>query len=776
MGFKKIGIILVLILVCFFAGGAFAAATAITANDITTADGNYKAGAVIDVNLTFDNAVTIYGSTPFIGLNTTPARNAVYFDGNQTTKLLFRYTVSAGDNVADLGATSVNALDLNGSTIKNEITDANIILLDVLTLGSAVFIDTTAPVTTASGNTYLTWTKTNQTVTLSCADVTGSGCKDVNFMIDNNGTWIDVVASLNSIPLLFSTDLNHSIQYYATDGAGNLETLKTVYAAVDKTVPTTPVITSPTVADPWLAGNQIVTVTSSDANSGIRTIEIFVDGNRIDTNATSSPASSTWNTATVADGNHIINARATDYAYNDANSAALVVIVDNNVPTYNMVDRNNHWMSADFNITIKDVNFGWSQINAAASYYTIDDAQTAFTGGKAVLISDYDYNLNIPITTDGNHVVNVRMIDNSGNVTDINGIQAKLDKAAPTITVGSLTLGVGYATVPITLNEPGSCRYKAGIVADFATSATYTQSNYSWADLSNDVNLVDLGAGSYDYVFACRDQNDTEASSSVIHFTISGAGTGGASTGGGTSSGGSTTTSSEGTVTVSESSDSFTPTASEVTDALSALKGDDGLPLYTASEVAAMAASSQDYTFTKTLKVEEVTSSNGTKSYNSTFSISVKNNNSTDMQNVLVVETIPKAVAQAITASQIDSALQFRILAADPVVQFTVPLIKAGQSYSVGYVLNTTAKPGTASLSAPTIGGEQVVVPVVTPPVTTPPADKNQPATTPPVVETPIAGAGMDWTMPIVVIIVIIVIVVIAAVSMGKGKKGKLSK
>ncbi len=349
-----------------------------------------------------------------------------------------------------------------------------------------------------------------------------------------------------------------------------------------------------------------------------------------------------------------------------------------------------------------------------------------------------------------------------------------VDGIVPTITVGSTSTGAGYITIPITLNEPGSCRYIEGITATYATGAAYTQSDYNVGKLTVDVNMVGLGGGSYDYTFACIDLIGNE-STKTVSFSVSGGRGGSSSTGGRPGAKRTTVTTTIGNVTISESSDSFTPTASEVTDALSALKDDDGLPLYTPAEVAVMAASSKDYAFTKTLKVEEVTSSTGAKSYKSTFTISVKNNNSTDMGSVLVVETIPKAVASTITASQIESALQFSVLAADPVVQFTVPLIKAGQSYSLEYVLNTTAKPGMASLSAPAIGGEQVVVPSVTPPATTPPST-TPPVTTPPVVSTQIAQAGMDYIMPIVVIIVIMVMIVVAVVTMGKGKKGKHSK
>jgi hypothetical protein len=82
------------------------------------ADGMYKAGDNIDVQVQFGEAVTVTGS-PQLRLETGWADRAVnYTSGSGTNTLTFRYTVQAGDTSADLDYTGYAPLTLNGGSIK----------------------------------------------------------------------------------------------------------------------------------------------------------------------------------------------------------------------------------------------------------------------------------------------------------------------------------------------------------------------------------------------------------------------------------------------------------------------------------------------------------------------------------------------------------------------------------------------------------------------------------------------------------------------------------
>ena len=82
----------------------------------SNANGAYKAGQTIHVQVNFSEPVTVTG-TPQLALNTTPAESAAYASGSGTSTLAFDYTVQAGDNVATLDYTATGALTLNGGTI-----------------------------------------------------------------------------------------------------------------------------------------------------------------------------------------------------------------------------------------------------------------------------------------------------------------------------------------------------------------------------------------------------------------------------------------------------------------------------------------------------------------------------------------------------------------------------------------------------------------------------------------------------------------------------------
>ncbi len=85
----------------------------------STANGTYKAGEVVSIQVNFSEAVTVTG-TPQLTLETGATDRVVnYASGSGTSTLTFNYTVQAGDTSADLDYVSTTALALNGGTIKD---------------------------------------------------------------------------------------------------------------------------------------------------------------------------------------------------------------------------------------------------------------------------------------------------------------------------------------------------------------------------------------------------------------------------------------------------------------------------------------------------------------------------------------------------------------------------------------------------------------------------------------------------------------------------------
>ncbi|XKH39012.1 autotransporter-associated beta strand repeat-containing protein [Azospirillum doebereinerae] len=137
--------------------------TAPTVTSVTspTADGSYKAGDTISIQVSLSEAVIVNG-TPTITLSN--GRTATYSGGSGTGTLTFTYTVQAGDTAADLDYASTTALALNGGTVTDTAGNDAATTLPAVGGGSSlggtknIVIDTTAPtvssVSVPTGSTY----------------------------------------------------------------------------------------------------------------------------------------------------------------------------------------------------------------------------------------------------------------------------------------------------------------------------------------------------------------------------------------------------------------------------------------------------------------------------------------------------------------------------------------------------------------------------------------------------------------------------------------------
>ncbi len=152
--------------------------------DSTAPNGTYGFGAVIPITIAFNRPVVVTGS-PQLALNS--GGTATYASGSGTATLTFNYTVGSNQSSADLDYATINALTLNGGTIKDQAnnSDATLVLAVPGTSGSlganrAIVIDTTLSVVvdvtspTANG-TYITGATIDVTVRFDkVVTVTGS--------------------------------------------------------------------------------------------------------------------------------------------------------------------------------------------------------------------------------------------------------------------------------------------------------------------------------------------------------------------------------------------------------------------------------------------------------------------------------------------------------------------------------------------------------------------------------------------------------------------------
>ena len=124
-------------------------------------DGHYRAGAAVDLAVTFSEPIVVEsaGGTPSLQLETGAVdRLAAYVSGSGTPVLLFRYVVAAGDTTADLNHFSTTALSAGGSVLRDAAGNSALLTLPAtapgtpgaLATAAALVIDTTAPTVTLS--------------------------------------------------------------------------------------------------------------------------------------------------------------------------------------------------------------------------------------------------------------------------------------------------------------------------------------------------------------------------------------------------------------------------------------------------------------------------------------------------------------------------------------------------------------------------------------------------------------------------------------------------
>ena len=117
----------------------------------STANGTYKAGVAISIQVNFSESVTVTG-TPQLTLETGSTDAVVnYASGSGGAALTFTYTVGSGHTSADLDYASTSALALNGGTIKDAAGNAATLTLanrggsNSLGNNKALVVDTTVP-------------------------------------------------------------------------------------------------------------------------------------------------------------------------------------------------------------------------------------------------------------------------------------------------------------------------------------------------------------------------------------------------------------------------------------------------------------------------------------------------------------------------------------------------------------------------------------------------------------------------------------------------------
>jgi CSLREA domain-containing protein len=484
--------------------------TAPTVANVTSsaANGTYKPGDVISIQVVFSEAVLVVG-TPQLTLETGTSDAVVnYSSGGGSNTLTFAYTVAAGHTSPDLDYISTAALALNGGSIKDAAgNNATLTLAAPGTAGSlgankAIVVDGVEPNTTFSSTPPATSNSASATFQFSGNDGSGSGISHLECSLD--GAPFATCTSPDSLSSL--SDGSHTFRVRAVDNAGNVETSPISFTwTVDTTSPTAPVVTTP--ANGSLTNNPQPPVTGT-AEPG-STVMVYLDGSVAGT--TTADASGNWSytpTAALADGSHTAKATASDAAGNisvDSNTNSFRV--DTTAPAAPVVTT-----PANGSLTNnpQPPATGTAEPNSTLTVY-LDGTAAGTTTADAS--GNWSFTPPTPLSQ-GAHTVKARATDAAGNISvDSNTNTFTVDTIEPNTTFSS--------TPPATSNSTSASFQFTGSDSSGINRYECSLDGVAFATCTSPQSLAGLAEGSHTFrVRAVDSAGNVETSPASYTWTV----------------------------------------------------------------------------------------------------------------------------------------------------------------------------------------------------------------------------------------------------------------
>ena len=332
----------------------------VTSVNSSTLDGTYKVGSLISIQVNFSENVVVADGAPQLTLETGGTDRAIdYTSGTGSSTLTFTYLVQAGDTTADLDYTAINALALNGSTLRDAAGNNAIRTLaspgaaNSLGANKAIVIDGVAPGVTSInrvGSATTNATSVDYTVTFS-ETVTGVNAGDFTLIsagasgsiaaVSGSGSTYTVTVSGITGDGTLRLDLNN-VGTGIADVAGNAITggyTSGQTYTIDNTAPaapSTPVLVS--ASDSGVSNTDNITNHTTPTFTGTAeagaTVTLYADGVTALGSAVATGGIWSINSSLLSQGTRTVTAKATDAAGNVSGaSMGLSVTIDTAAPT-----------------------------------------------------------------------------------------------------------------------------------------------------------------------------------------------------------------------------------------------------------------------------------------------------------------------------------------------------------------------------------------------------------------------------------------------------------
>jgi hypothetical protein len=250
--------------------------------------------------------------------------------------------------------------------------------------GTSPGADTTFP--TISMTAPFVGATVSATTTLSASAFDNISVAGVQFQVNGVNYGAEDTAAPYSVSWNTSTVSNgsHSVRAVARDAAGNRTTSAIVTVTVNNALARSPrdtILPQVTLTRPAsgsVTGSISLAATATD-NIGVVSVAFRVDGFDIGAPLTLSPYQTTWNSATVSNGSHVLTAVARDAAGNAATSAGVTVTVNNSTTT----QAGTYYLATTGN----DSNAG----TAAAPWATFTKAWSVLQPGNTLIVKSGTY-------------------------------------------------------------------------------------------------------------------------------------------------------------------------------------------------------------------------------------------------------------------------------------------------------------------------------------------------------------------------------------------------
>ena len=306
--------------------------------------------------------------------------------------------------------------------------------------------DTAPPMTTASvgspnyQNGAVQYISASALISLSASDPgdAPSGLDYTEYKLDDEALWTRYAGPFN---LGGNVDGNHTISYRSMDKAGNLEDTKILAVMLDTTAPISGISASAPESAAgdvlFIGGSTPITITASDAGSGMGKTECSVDGGTYDVYF------GPFTLSSYQEGLHVIACRSTDNVLNIEADKTLSVTMDKSSPVAT--------------ISASDPLIP-GVVNAVSPNTVFSLTSTDSLSGMKSILFDIDgrgwssYSSPFSLTGAGQHIIGYKAIDNVGNEETQNETTVRLVvlDATQDISAGPIVLAGAWGSTPST--------------------------------------------------------------------------------------------------------------------------------------------------------------------------------------------------------------------------------------------------------------------------------------------------------------------------------------